>query len=61
MNTLNRFEVEQYARELRRREMSRLANAAFAALSQTLREHHEAWLRRKQCNKHVAAAIGTPA
>ena len=43
---LDRNLIEQKARELRKEEMRRLATEFTTWLSERLRGHHEAWLRR---------------
>lgn len=45
---LDRNLIEQQARELRKQEMRRLANQFTTWLSERLRGHHEAWLRRNR-------------
>ena len=61
MNTVDRSKVERLAHELRRQEMSRLMNVALGTLGESLRRHHESWLRRRKSAGRVNAAIGTPA
>lgn len=60
MKLPNRIEIETKARALRRAEFSRLMNRLRNAISESLRRHHEEWLRSTPVTQ-VSAAIGTPA
>lgn len=60
MNTQTRIELETKARTLRRLEFARFTKSAIHAISESMRRHHEATLR-KQHVLRVSAMIGTPA
>lgn len=59
---MNRQSLTESARELRREALSNLLNNAFAGITDALRNHHEAWLRRNAMRTpRMKSVIGTPA
>jgi len=57
----NRPSLTESARELRREALSNLLNSAFAGITDALRNHHEAWLRRSAMRTpRMKSVIGTP-